>query len=114
MGKVKARETGRGRTRSMRGRARKEEREREEEKGRAGARGSVKPGHAKNVRMPGVEPGSQAWEACMMPLHYMRHAVYGTSLALADPPGPVIPAGRAGLAPWPSPGGGWGRGLEML
>ena len=25
------------------------------------------------VRMPGVEPGSQAWEACMMPLHYMRH-----------------------------------------
>ena len=22
--------------------------------------------------MPGVEPGSQAWEACMMPLHYMR------------------------------------------
>ena len=26
----------------------------------------------KNMRMPGVEPGSQAWEACMMPLHYMR------------------------------------------
>ena len=25
--------------------------------------------------MPGVEPGSQAWEACMMPLHYMRHAM---------------------------------------
>ena len=24
------------------------------------------------VRMPGVEPGSQAWEACMIPLHYMR------------------------------------------
>ena len=23
--------------------------------------------------MPGVELGSQAWEACMMPLHYMRH-----------------------------------------
>ena len=23
------------------------------------------------MRMPGVEPGSQAWEACMMPLHYM-------------------------------------------
>ena len=22
--------------------------------------------------MPGVEPGSQAWEACMIPLHYMR------------------------------------------
>ena len=26
----------------------------------------------KAMRMPGVEPGSQAWEACMMPLHYMR------------------------------------------
>ena len=25
-----------------------------------------------NMRMPGGEPGSQAWEACMMPLHYMR------------------------------------------
>ena len=28
--------------------------------------------HNKKLRMPGVEPGSQAWEACMMPLHYMR------------------------------------------
>ena len=27
---------------------------------------------AGHVRMPGVEPGSQAWEACIMPLHYMR------------------------------------------
>ena len=27
------------------------------------------------MRMPGVEPGSQAWEACMMPLHYMRHDI---------------------------------------
>ncbi len=25
------------------------------------------------LRTPGVEPGSQAWEACMMPLHYVRH-----------------------------------------
>ena len=24
------------------------------------------------MRPPGVEPGSQAWEACMMPLHYKR------------------------------------------
>ena len=24
------------------------------------------------MRTPGVEPGSQAWEACMMPLHYVR------------------------------------------
>ena len=28
----------------------------------------------RNMRMPGVEPGSQAWGACMMPLHYMRLA----------------------------------------
>ena len=27
---------------------------------------------SKDMRTPGVEPGSQAWEACMMPLHYMR------------------------------------------
>ena len=27
--------------------------------------------------MPGVEPGSQAWEACMMPLHYMRILSFG-------------------------------------
>jgi hypothetical protein len=26
------------------------------------------------MRMPGVGPGSQAWEACMMPLHYKRLA----------------------------------------
>jgi hypothetical protein len=26
------------------------------------------------MHTPGVEPGSQAWEACMMPLHYMRLA----------------------------------------
>ena len=26
----------------------------------------------RELRMPGVEPGSQAWEACTMPLHYMR------------------------------------------
>ena len=25
------------------------------------------------LRTPGVEPGSQAWEACMMPLNYVRH-----------------------------------------
>ena len=27
---------------------------------------------ALKMRTPGVEPGSQAWEACMMPLHYVR------------------------------------------
>ena len=38
--------------------------------------GLVKPKPLKtrveHMRTPGVEPGSQAWEACMMPLHYMR------------------------------------------
>ena len=24
------------------------------------------------MRLPRVEPGAQAWEACMIPLHYMR------------------------------------------
>ncbi len=24
------------------------------------------------MRTPGVEPGAQAWEACMLPLHYVR------------------------------------------
>ena len=28
------------------------------------------------LHMPGVEPGSQAWGACMMPLHYMRHVFF--------------------------------------
>ncbi len=23
------------------------------------------------MRLPGVEPGAQAWEACMLPLHYL-------------------------------------------
>lgn len=38
--------------------------------------GLVKPKPLKtrveHMRTPGVEPGSQAWEACMMPLHYVR------------------------------------------
>ena len=25
-----------------------------------------------SLRTPGVEPGPQAWEACMIPLHYAR------------------------------------------
>ena len=38
------------------------------------------------MRMPGVEPGSQAWEACMMPLHYMRHSMgLSTFQPLPDP-----------------------------
>lgn len=44
------------------------------------------------LRMPGVEPGSQAWEACMMPLHYMRACM---SCALMAPNGTQAGA-RAG------------------
>jgi hypothetical protein len=31
-------------------------------------------GAKRKMRMPGIEPGSQAWEACMILLHYMRLA----------------------------------------
>ena len=27
---------------------------------------------AMRMRLPGVEPGAQAWEACVLPLHYRR------------------------------------------
>jgi hypothetical protein len=33
------------------------------------------------MRMPGVEPGSQAWEVCMMLLHYKRLARFIRFLA---------------------------------
>ena len=38
------------------------------------------------MRTPGVEPGSQAWEACMMPLHYVRPHKQGTCLLLGAVP----------------------------
>ena len=28
-----------------------------------------------NVRQSGVEPGAQAWDACMLPLHYWRSCI---------------------------------------
>ena len=42
--------------------------------------------YAALLRSPGVEPGSQAWEACMMPLHYVRYvsiAMFATSRIFA-------------------------------
>ena len=36
------------------------------------SRPSDQPRQALSVRTPGVEPGPQAWGACMMPLHYVR------------------------------------------
>ena len=46
------------------------------------------------MRTPGVEPGSQAWEACMMPLHYVRSQHYGQIprfLCKTCPPEPACP-----------------------
>ena len=31
------------------------------------------------TRLPGVEPGAQAWEACMLPLHYRRSCSWDIS-----------------------------------
>ena len=28
-----------------------------------------------HVRRPGIEPGSQEWESCMIPLHQRRHGI---------------------------------------
>ena len=33
---------------------------------------SRKTNRDENMRTPGIEPGAQAWEACMLPLHYER------------------------------------------
>ena len=33
-----------------------------------------KPNQRGTMRTPGIEPGSQAWKACMIPLHYVRHS----------------------------------------
>ena len=59
---------------------RERDRERETEKGKDLKRKRDREGgkigkrmKETNMRMPGVEPGSQAWEACMIPLHYMRN-----------------------------------------
>ena len=42
-----------------------------------------------HMRMPGVEPGSQAWEACMIPLHYMRSAFHCAKM-FTNPPNPNV------------------------
>ena len=31
--------------------------------------------YVKNLRRPGIEPGSQEWESCMIPLHQRRRYV---------------------------------------
>ena len=36
---------------------------------------SMKEKMTRTVRTPGIEPGAQAWEACMLPLHYERSRV---------------------------------------
>ncbi len=47
------------------------------------------------VRTPGVEPGSQAWGACMIPLHYVRHATSGIFTRFATPRHSCGAPGRA-------------------
>ena len=37
------------------------------------------------LRTPGVEPGSQAWGACMMPLHYVRCWSQSEVITIARP-----------------------------
>ena len=41
------------------------------------------------MRLPGVEPGAQAWEACMLPLHYRRSCKIG-HLNSNDYPGCLV------------------------
>ena len=40
--------------------------------GMEAGRSLLVPKWCQQMRTLGVEPGSQAWEACMMPLHYAR------------------------------------------
>ena len=44
--------------------------------------GSSQSSAIKGMRTPGVESGSQAWEACMMPLHYVRSHESGRTCGL--------------------------------
>ena len=65
---------------------------REEDRTTSGARNTSKRQKAKanageKLHMPGVEPRSQAWGACMMPLHYMcscRLTYLSPTVALRD------------------------------
>ena len=57
--------------------------------------------------MPGVKPGAQAWEACMLPLHYRRHDTSQETrqwlLAIAPLPCLLSLSKRfTHPAPWPS------------
>ena len=44
-----------------------------------------------NLRPPEVEPGSQAWEACMMPLHYRRFWAMCRVVLLERPGSRLVP-----------------------
>ena len=62
---------------------------------------------ARHMRPPGVKPGAQAWEACMLPLHYRRHDTSQETrqwlLALAPLPCLLSLSKRfTHPAPWPS------------
>ena len=34
----------------------------------------------KDMRRPGIEPGSQEWESCMIPLHQRRNHLYNRNV----------------------------------
>ena len=38
------------------------------------------------LRRPGIEPGSQEWESCMIPLHQRRTTQRGLSLSKGEDP----------------------------
>ena len=44
------------------------------------------------MRLPGVEPGAQVWEACMLPLHYgRRYCLWARdNVCVQAPRAPVI------------------------
>ena len=50
--------------------------------GMEAGRSLLVPKWCQQMRTPGVEPGSQVWEACMMPLHYVRSHELGMSCVL--------------------------------
>ena len=47
---------------------------------------------------PGIEPGSQAWEACVMPLRYARSCLHAVVVARGSPGGVGSPKRRPNFA----------------
>ena len=63
-------------------------------------------GKRKDMRCPGIEPGSQEWESCMIPLHQQRFvempgiepgAFHMRSERSTTEPHPLVPIGGQSL-----------------